>query len=57
MTMELFRLDGGTATFEELGQTNGIRFWYARDLMTLLGYEIFDTFEKNCINRPRTKSL
>jgi DNA-damage-inducible protein D len=36
--------------FEQLGQSNGGRYWFARDLMRMLGYESYSTF-KNAINR------
>lgn len=38
--------DGPGREFERIGQTNGGRFWYARDFMKLLGYENFSTFQK-----------
>jgi DNA-damage-inducible protein D len=42
--------DAGGEAFEQVGQTNGSRFWHARSLMTLLGYENFQNFEQ-AINR------
>ncbi len=44
--MNLFHLDGGRPSFEDLGRDNGGRFWYATDLMRMLGYESFQTFQK-----------
>src|SRR5258705_12184582 len=43
-----FGSDGGA--FEQVGQSNGNRFWYARAFMALLGYESFQSFEQ-AINR------
>jgi DNA-damage-inducible protein D len=36
--------------FEQRGRENGSLFWYARELMQMLGYETFSPFE-NAINR------
>src|SRR5438105_954976 len=36
--------------FERVGQQNGSRFWYARTLAAMLGYETFTAFQ-NAINR------
>lgn len=44
--LEVFQFDSDGDNFENRGQENGSRFWYARDLMTLLGYDVFDTFER-----------
>jgi DNA-damage-inducible protein D len=38
--------DGPGREFERIGQSNGGRFWYARDFMKLLGYENFSSFQK-----------
>jgi DNA-damage-inducible protein D len=38
-------------SFESLCQINGSASWYARDLMRMLGYESFDSFERACINK------
>jgi DNA-damage-inducible protein D len=32
--------------FEEFARDNGSRYWYARDLMVMLGYESWDSFRK-----------
>jgi DNA-damage-inducible protein D len=49
--VEIFKLENGSSLFEQHSQVNGIRYWFARDLMQMLGYEHFDTFEKTCINK------
>ncbi len=33
-------------SFEEFAKDNGIRYWFARDLMVMLGYESWDSFRK-----------
>jgi DNA-damage-inducible protein D len=38
--------DDAGQEFEERGISNGSRFWYATDLMTMLGYTGMDAFEK-----------
>jgi len=44
--LTLFHLDETQPNFESFGQNNGTRFWYARDLMGMLGYESADSFQK-----------
>lgn len=44
--MEILPFDENGDNFESCGQENGTRFWYARDFMTMLGYDAFDGFEK-----------
>lgn len=48
--VEILPFDAAGNNFEECGQENGARHWYARDFMAMLGYESFDVFEK-AINR------
>jgi DNA-damage-inducible protein D len=42
---EITGVGGPSAAFEEIGAANG-GFWYARQLMDLLGYESFPAFQK-----------
>lgn len=42
----LLPFDRDGENFESSALENGTRFWWARDLMVLLGYEGFDSFEK-----------
>lgn len=35
--LDVFRIEDGKPKFEDFVQTNGSRFWYARDLMKWLG--------------------
>lgn len=51
MTSLAFRFDNEHHDFEAYGQGEGTRFWYARDLMSSLGYENFDAFSKTCVNK------
>ncbi|MFN7919371.1 MAG: hypothetical protein U0Q16_04695 [Bryobacteraceae bacterium] len=44
----LFDLD--SPRFDDISQTNGTRYWYARDLMSALGYDNWGAFKK-AINR------
>jgi DNA-damage-inducible protein D len=44
--MNLFHLDEDKPSFEGLGQTNGGKFWYARDFVKMLGYESYQAFQK-----------
>jgi DNA-damage-inducible protein D len=44
--VELLVFDAKGDTFESHGNENGFTFWYARTLMAMLGYDVFDTFER-----------
>ena len=44
--LNLFHLDDDKPSFEGLGQTNGGKFWCARDFMQMLGYESYQAFQK-----------
>jgi DNA-damage-inducible protein D len=48
--IDYFHYDFENESFEDFGQANGGRTWYARDLMKMLGYESFDSFH-NAINK------
>jgi|SRR5690554_936758 len=43
---DVFHFDESKPHFDSLCQQNGMTFWYARDLMTMLGYQSFATFNK-----------
>ena len=45
-----FHFDEEYKSFEDYGQANGTTIWWARDLMEMLGYESFASFE-NAINK------
>jgi len=46
MGTEIVDLDGEKQLFEDMGQGKDVRFWYASDLMKLLGYETLSSFTK-----------
>lgn len=48
--LEVFHFNGERENFEAFGQSNGGRYWFARDLMQMLGYESFAAF-KGVVNR------
>ena len=48
---KVFHFDANQKSFEDFGHANNIYYWYGRDLMTFLGYESYDTFEKTAINK------
>ncbi|MEM5790177.1 MAG: BRO family protein [Syntrophobacteraceae bacterium] len=47
---DVFHFDDEYENFEDWGKSNGQQFWYARDLMELLGYESYATFTR-AVNR------
>jgi DNA-damage-inducible protein D len=44
--LSLFHVESDHPSFEDLGNENGGKFWYARDFMQMLGYETFTAFQK-----------
>ena len=48
--VDYFHFEDDYESFEDYGQTNGTRTWFARELMVMLGYENFGSFE-NAINK------
>lgn len=48
--LEIFHFESDKPSFDDLGQENGFRFWYARDLMSLLEYSDYSSF-KRVINK------
>jgi DNA-damage-inducible protein D len=48
--IDYFHFEEEYTNFEDYAQTNGGRTWFARDLMNMLGYESFTSFE-NAINK------
>lgn len=51
--LAVFHFESGKKSFEDYGRPNGWRYWYASDLMALLGYENPSTFQK-VINKAIT---
>src|SRR6266545_4507350 len=48
--MDVFHFDEGRPSFEDLGHDGDSHFWYARDLMVMLGYESYNAFQ-NAMNK------
>ncbi len=44
--LSLFHMDNDRPGFEDLGNENGGRFWYALDFMKMLGYGSLTAFQK-----------
>ncbi len=52
-TIEFSHFENDMPTFEDYSIGNGGHYWYARDLMEILGYKNFDSFNK-AINKSYT---
>jgi DNA-damage-inducible protein D len=52
--LDCFHFEKGRTSFEDLGRQNGFRYWFARDLMKMLGYIDYTVFKKGPINRAMT---
>lgn len=50
---DLFHFEKDKPNFDDIGHQNGFRFWYARDLMGLLGYVDYHGFRR-VINKAMT---
>ena len=50
LSLEVFHFEDGKPSFEDMSKSNGIRYWWASELATLLGYEGLESFRK-CMNR------
>lgn len=50
MELEVFHFEDGRENFEDFALENGGRYWFASDLMKMLGYESLSAFNK-AINR------
>jgi hypothetical protein len=44
--LSLFHLEPEHPSFEDLGNENGGKYWYARDFMAMLGYESLAAFQE-----------
>lgn len=51
--IDYFHFERDKINFEDLGKENGFRYWFARDLMKLLGYTHYVSFKK-AINKAMT---
>lgn len=45
-TSEIFHFDSSKKNFDDFGLENGIKYWFARQFMTMLGYHDFVSFKK-----------
>jgi hypothetical protein len=45
--MDVFHFDAGRPSFEDLGHDGDSHFWYARDLMVMLGYESYNDRDRS----------
>lgn len=43
---EIFHFNKDKQNFDDFGLENGMKFWYARQFMSMLGYEDFQSFKK-----------
>ncbi len=52
--VHFFHFEKSRTSFEDLGRQNGFRYWFARDLMKMLGYTDYTAFKKGPINKAMT---
>jgi len=52
--IDYFHFEKDRPSFEDLGRQNGFRYWFARDLMKMLGYADYSVFRKGAINKAMT---
>lgn len=52
--VDYFHFEKGRPSFEDLGRQNGFRYWFARDLMKMLGYTDYAVFKRGAINKAMT---
>ncbi len=52
--LDYFHFEKNKPNFEDLGRQNGFRYWFARDLMKMLGYTDYAVFKKGAINKAMT---
>ncbi len=52
--LDYFHFEKDRTSFENLGRQNGFRYWFARDLMKMLGYTDYGNFKKGPINKALT---
>jgi DNA-damage-inducible protein D len=50
-SLDYFHFEKGRASFDDVGQQNGFRYWFARDLMKMLGYTDYAVFKRGPINK------
>lgn len=52
--LDCFHFEKDRPSFENLGRQNGFRYWFARDLMKMLGYTDYAAFKRGAINKAMT---
>jgi DNA-damage-inducible protein D len=52
--LDYFHFEKNRPSFEDLGIQNGFRYWFARDLMKMLGYVDYAVFKRSAINKAIT---
>lgn len=52
--LDYFHFEKDKPSFEDRGRQNGFRYWFARDLMNMLGYTDYSVFRKGPINKAMT---
>ena len=52
--VDYFHFEKGRLSFKILGRQNGFRYWFARDLMKMLGYTDYAVFKRGAINKAMT---
>jgi DNA-damage-inducible protein D len=53
-TLDCFHFEKDRPSFEDFGRQNGFRYWFARDLMEMLGYTDYAVFKRGPINKAIT---
>src|ERR1700728_3410917 len=52
--LDYFHFEKERPSFDDLGRQNGFRYWFAKDLMEMLGYSDYASFRRGPINKAMT---
>jgi DNA-damage-inducible protein D len=52
--LDYFHFERDRSSFEDLGKQNGFRYWFAKDLMKMLGYTDYVVFKRGPLNKAMT---
>jgi DNA-damage-inducible protein D len=52
--LDYFHFERDRSSFEDLGKQNGFRYWFAKDLMKMLGYADYAVFKRGPLNKAMT---
>lgn len=52
--LDYFHFERDRSSFEDLGKQNGFRYWFAKDLMKMLGYTDYAVFKRGPLNKAMT---